>query len=230
MKTIGIVGGMSWESSAEYYRQLNESIKTKLGPTHSAELMMYSMDFHRAAQLEREEQWTDLATLLIGAITRLEKAGADFVIMASNTAHKVAEVVQRSIEIPLLHIADVTAAEVGREGISTVGLLGTRFVMEQEFYKESFRAQGIDIVIPDRASREYVHNVIFNELCVGKLMPESKKKMQTIILDLQEAGANAVVLACTELPLLIHVDDTSVRLFDTMALHVNKAVTLALSV
>jgi len=153
MKTIGIVGGMRWESSAEYYRQLNESIKTKLGPTHSAELIMYSMDFHRAAQLEREERWTDLATLLIGAITRLEKAGADFVIMASNTAHKVAEVVQRSIEIPLLHIADVTAAEVGREGISTVGLLGTRFVMEQEFYKESFRAQGIDIVIHDRASR-----------------------------------------------------------------------------
>jgi len=230
MKTIGIVGGMSWESSAEYYRQLNESIKTKLGPTHSAELIMYSMDFHRAAQLEREEQWTDLAKLLIGAITRLDKAGADFVIMASNTAHKVAEVIQRSIRIPLLHIADVTAAEVGREGISTVGLLGTRFVMEQEFYKESFRAQGIDIVIPDRASREYVHNVIFNELCVGKLIPESKEKMQTIILDLQEAGANAVVLACTELSLLVHVEDTPVRLFDTMALHVNKAVTLALSV
>jgi aspartate racemase len=228
MKIIGIIGGMSWESSAEYYRLINENIKSRLGPTHSAELVMYSMDFHRAAQLEREEHWTDLATLLIGAITRLEKAGADFVIMASNTAHKVADVVQRSIKIPLLHIADVTAAEVGREEISTVGLLGTRFVMEQEFYKESFRAQGIDIVIPDQASREYVHNVIFNELCVGKLMPESKEQMRTIILDLQKAGAAAVVLACTELPLLIQVDDTPVRLFDTMALHVNKAVTLAL--
>ena len=153
MKTIGIVGGMSWESSAEYYRLINENIKSRLGPTHSAELVTYSMDFHRVAQLERKEQWTDLARILIGAI-RVEKAGADFVIMASNTAHKVAEVVQRSIEIPLLHIADVTAAEVGREGISTVGLLGTRFVMEQEFYKKSFRVQGIDIVIPDRLSRE----------------------------------------------------------------------------
>jgi len=230
MKTIGIVGGMSWESSAEYYRQLNESIKTKLGPTHSVELIMYSMDFHRAAQLEREEQWTDLAKLLIGAIARLEKAGADFVIMASNTAHKVAEVVQRSIRIPLLHIADVTAEEIGKAGVSIVGLLGTRFVMEQDLYKERFHVQGIDVVIPDRASREYVHNVIFNELCIGKLIPESKARMQTIILGLQEAGANAVVLACTELPLLVHVDDTPVRLFDTMALHVNKAVTLALSV
>jgi len=122
MKTIGIVGGMSWESSAEYYRQLNENIKSRLGPTHSAELVMYSMDFHLAAQLELEERWAELAKLLIGAIARLEKAGADFVIMASNTAHKVAEVVQRSIKIPLLHIADVTAAEVGREGISSVGL------------------------------------------------------------------------------------------------------------
>ncbi|HEV8724783.1 MAG TPA: aspartate/glutamate racemase family protein [Candidatus Binatia bacterium] len=228
MKTIGIIGGMSWESSAEYYHQLNESIKTKLGPTHSAELIMYSMDFHRAAQLEREEHWTDLARILIGAITRLEKAGADFVIMASNTAHKVAEVVQRSIKIPLLHIADVAAEKIVKARISAVGLLGTRFVMEQDFYKQRFRVQGIDVVVPDRASREYVHNVIFNELCVGKLISESKEKMQTIILDLQEAGAAAVVLACTELPLLIHVDDTPVRLFDTMALHVNKAVTLAL--
>jgi aspartate racemase len=228
MKTIGIIGGMSWESSAEYYRLINENIKSRLGPTHSAELIMYSMDFHVAAQLEQEERWTELATLLIGAITRLEKAGADFVIMASNTAHKVAEVVQRSINLPLLNIADVTAEEIVKAGISTVGLLGTRFVMEQDFYKERFRARGIDVLIPDRAGRDYVHNVIFNELCVGKVIPESKEELQRIILDLQRAGAKAVVLACTELPLLVRGKDTPVRLFDTVALHVSKAVTLAL--
>jgi len=228
MKTIGIIGGMSWESSAEYYRLINENIKSRLGPTHSAELVLYSMDFQRAAQLELEERWSELAMLLIGAITRLEKAEADFVVMASNTAHQVAEIVQRSINVPLLHIADVTAEEIAKAGISTVGLLGTRFVMEQDFYKERFRAKGIDVVVPDRVARDYVHNVIFNELCAGKLIPESQQKIQTMILDLQQAGAEAVVLACTELPLLIHVEDTPVRLFDTMALHVNKAVTLAL--
>jgi len=228
MKTIGIIGGMSWESSAEYYRLINENIKSRLGPTHSAELVMYSMDFQRAAQLELEERWSELAMLLNGAITRLEKAEADFVLMASNTAHQVAEIVQRSINVPLLHIADVTAEEIAKAGIFTVGLLGTRFVMEQDFYKERFRAKGIDVVVPDRVARDYVHNVIFNELCAGKLIPESKQKIQTMILDLQQAGAEAVVLACTELPLLIHVEDTPVRLFDTMALHVNKAVTLAL--
>lgn len=228
MKTIGIIGGMSWESSAEYYRLINESIKSKLGPTHSAELVMYSIDFHVAAQLELEERWAELATLLIDATRRLEKAGAKFVIIASNTAHKVAEVVQRSTNLPLLHIADVAAEEIVKTGISTVGLLGTRFVMEQDFYKERFRAQGIDVVIPDLAGRAYVHNVIFNELCVGKLIPDSKEKVKRIILNLQHAGAQAVILACTELPLLIHIEDTPVRLFDTMALHVNKAVTLAL--
>jgi aspartate racemase len=228
MKTIGIIGGMSWESSAEYYRLINENIKVRLGPVHSAELVMYSLDFHPVAQLELEERWAELATILITAITRLEKAGAEFVIMASNTAHKVAEVVRPSIHIPLLHIADVTAEEIGLAGISTVGLLGTRFVMEQDFYKERFRARGIDVVIPDLAGRNYVHDVIYSELCAGKLIPESKENMRTIILDLQRAGAEGVVLACTELPLLIHVEDTPVRLFDTMALHVNKAIALAL--
>ena len=228
MKTIGIIGGISWESSAEYYRLINENIKSKLGPTHSAELVMYSLDFHHAAQLELEERWAELATLLIQAISRLEKAGADFVMMASNTAHKVAEVVQLSINLRLLHIADVAAEEIVNAGISTVGLLGTRFVMEQDFYKERFRALGIDVVVPDLAARAYVHNVILNELCMGKMIPESKETMQKIILDLQQASAEAVILACTELPLLIHIEDTPVRLFDTMALHVNKAVTLAL--
>jgi amino-acid racemase len=224
MKTIGIVGGMSWESSAEYYRLINEKVKAALGPAHSAELVMYSLDFHPVAQLELEERWAELATILIAAITRLEKAGAKFVIMASNTAHKVTELMRPSIHIPLLHIADATAEEIGKTGISTVGLLGTRFVMEQDFYKDHLRAQGINVLVPDQAQREYVHNVIYDELCAGKLIPESREQLRTIILDLQRAGAEGVVLACTELPLLIHVEDSPVRLFDTMTVHVNKAV------
>lgn len=229
MKTIGIVGGMSWESSAEYYRLINESIKSKLGPTHSAELVMYSMDFHLAARLELEERWPELAALLGAAIMRLEKAGADFIVMASNTAHKVADVVQRSIHIPLIDIAEVTAEEVGTSKISTVGLLGTRFVMEQEFYIERFRAREIKVVVPDRAGRNQVHDVIYNELCAGQMFSGSKEKLLSIILGLEQAGAEGVVLACTELPGMIHAEDTPVRLFDTMALHVDKAVMLALN-
>jgi len=228
MKTIGIVGGMSWESSAEYYRLINEDVKSRLGPLHSADLVMYSMDFHLAAQLEQEERWQELSVILIDAVTRLEKAGVDFVIMASNTAHRVAAIVQRSISIQLLHIADVTAEEIVKTGNSTVGLLGTRFIMEEDFYKERFRAKGLNIVIPERSARDYIHNVIFNELCAGKLILDSKQKIQSMILDLQKMGASAVVLACTELPLLIRVEDTPVRLFDTMAIHVNKVVTRAL--
>lgn len=228
MKTIGIIGGMSWESSAEYYRLINEAVKHRLGPTHSAEIVMYSVDFGPVAQLELEERWEELATVLIAAITRLEKAGAEFVIMASNTVHKVAEIVQPSIHVPLLHIADATAEEIRTAGISTVGLLGTRFVVEQDFYRDHFRAQGIDVLVPDQPQRDYVHNVIYKELCTGKLISESRENLRTIIRDLQRAGAAGVVLACTELPLLIHVEDTPVRLFDTMALHVAKAVALAL--
>ena len=228
MKTIGIIGGMSWESSAQYYRLINDYIKLRLGPTHSAELVMCSMDFHPIAQLELEQRWGDLASLLIGATRRLEKAGAEFVIMASNTVHKVAEEVQRSASIPLLHIADATAEEIDKAGISTVGLLGTRFVMEEDFYRERFRAGEINVLVPDREARDYVHNVIYNELCLGSLNTESKEAMIKIILDLQRDGAEGVVLACTELPLLIHSADSPVMLFDTMALHAAAAVTLAL--
>jgi aspartate racemase len=228
MKTIGLIGGMSWESSAEYYRLINEQIKARLGSTHSAELVMYSMDFHQIARLELEERWADLATLLILAVERLEKAGAAFVLMASNTVHRVADEVQRSIKIPLLDITMATAEEIDTAGLHSVGLLGTRFVMEQDFYKEKLRARGIDVLVPDRAARDYVHNVIYNELCLGKIDHESKENMMAIILALQRAGAEGVVLACTELPLLIQVEDSPVRLFDTMALHVSSAVRLAM--
>ena len=228
MKTIGIVGGMSWESSAEYYRLINQQVKARLGPAHSAELVMYSLDFEPIARLELEERWSELATILIEAIKRVEQAGADFVLLASNTVHKVAEEAQASIAIPLLHIADATAEAIAAAGIHTVGLLGTEFVMQQDFYRDRLRSRGIDILLPGEAQSTCIHEVIYNELCAGKLLADSKAKLLAIILDLQRAGAQAVVLACTELPLLIRPEDTPVRLFDTLAIHVDKAVSLAL--
>jgi len=228
MKIIGIVGGVSSESSTEYYRLINQKVRLRLGAGHSAELVMYSLDFQPIAQLQLQQRWRELADVLIGAITRLERAGAEFVILASNTLHVVSDLVQPSIQIPLLHIADAAAQEIDRCGISTVGLLGTRAVMEQNFYKQNFRAHGITSLVPGVEEREFVHHLIYDELCLGKLIPESREKLRTIILGLQRAGAEAVVLACTELPLLISSEDTPVKLFDTMTLHVRKAVTYAL--
>jgi aspartate racemase len=229
MKTIGIIGGMSWESSAEYYRLINQQVKARLGPAHSAELVMYSLDFEPIARLELEERWEEFAVVLVDAAKRLERAGAEFILLASNTAHKVADDVQAAIEILLLHIADDAAEAIAAAGIHTVGLLGTEFVMQQDFYRDRLRRRGIDVLLPGEEQRTCVHEVIYNELCAGKLLADSRAKLLAIILDLQRAGAQAVVLACTELPLLIRPEDTPVRLFDTMAIHIDKAVTFALA-
>jgi len=228
MKTIGIIGGMSWESSAEYYRLINQQVKARLGPTHSAELVMYSLDCDTVAQLELEDRWSELAVVLVDAAQRLEHAGAEFILLASNTAHKVADDVQAAIKIPLLHIADATAEAIAAASMHTVGLLGTEFVMQQDFYRDRLRDRGIDVVIPDEAARNCVHDIIYNELCAGQLLAPSRERLRKIILDLQRAKAEAVVLACTELPLLIRPEDSAVKLFDTLAIHVEKAVTLAL--
>lgn len=228
MKIIGMVGGVSSESSTEYYRLINREVRLRLGAGHSAELVMVSLDFHPIAQLQLQQRWGELADVLISAIARLEKAAAEFVVLASNTLHSVFDLVQPAIGIPLLHIADAAAEEINASGISTVGLLGTRAVMEQDFYKENFRAHGITSLVPGEEEREFVHNLIYDELCIGKLLPESRERLRTIILGLRRAGAEAVVLGCTELPLLISGDDTPVKLFDTMTLHVRKAVTFAL--
>jgi aspartate racemase len=228
MKTIGVIGGMSWESSAQYYRFINEQVKARLGSTHSAQLVMYSLDFHSVAQLELEDRWSELAVVLVDAAKRLEHAGAEFILLASNTAHKVADDVQAAIEIPLLHIADATAEAIAAAGIHTVGLLGTEFVMKQDFYRDRLRDRGIDVVIPDEAGRNCVHDIIYNELCAGQLLAPSRERLRKIILDLQRAKAEAVVLACTELPLLIRPEDSPVKLFNTLAIHVEKAVTFAL--
>ena len=228
MKVIGLIGGVSWESSAEYYRLINQEVKARLGPEHSAEIVMYSMDFQPVAQLEHEEKWNELTTLLVDAAKRLERAGADFVVVASNTLHKVADQLQQRISVPLLHIADATAEEVKNANIFMVGLLGTRFVMEQDFYRERLFTHGLKVVIPDQAARNYVHNVIYKELSLGQVLETSKQKILGIITELAAAGPSAVVLANTELPLLISSEDTSVRLFDTMAIHAKKAVSWAL--
>lgn len=228
MKIIGLIGGVSWESSAEYYRLINQEVKARLGPEHSAELVMYSLDFQPVARLEHEEKWDEITTLLADAANRLERAGADFVMVASNTLHKVAVEVQQRINVPLLHIADAVAEEIKKADISLVGLLGTRFVMEQDFYRERLSGHGISVQIPDRAARDYVHKVIYNELSQGQVLETSKQKILRIIAELKGAGTSAVVLANTELPLLIGPEDTSARLFDTMAIHAKKAVSCAL--
>ncbi len=229
MKVIGLIGGVSWESSAEYYRLINEEVKARLGIEHSAKLVMYSLDFQPVSQLEHEERWDELTKLLADAANRLERAGADFVIIASNTLHKVANELQRRISVPLLHIADATAEEIKKANISLIGLLGTRFVMEQDFYRERLSTHGLKVVIPDQAARDYVHNVIYKELSLGRVLETSKQKILGIITELAGAEVSAVMLANTELPLLLRSEDTSVRLFDTMAIHAKKAVSLALS-
>jgi aspartate racemase len=190
---------------------------------------MYSVDFHPVARLELEERWDELAAILIDAADRLARAGADFVVLASNTAHRVAERVEPSIPRPLLHIADATADAIADAGINTVGLLGTRFVMNNGFYQARLSAKNINVLVPDHAGQVCVHDIIYDELCAGKFLANSKEKLLGIIENLRQKGAEAVVLACTELPLLIYSEDTRVRLFDTLALHVEKAVDRALA-
>jgi aspartate racemase len=229
MKPVGIIGGVSWESTAEYYRLFNEVVKARVGPEHSAELLIYSLDFAPVARLENEEKWDELASLLIDVGRKLESAGARSLVIASNTLHKVAAQVESKLRIPLVHIADAVAAEIHNTNIKTVGLLGTRFVMEQEFFKERLTARGVNIVIPSEPERALVHNVIFNELVLGEISDDSRCAVLKIIRELTTSGAEGVILACTELPLLIRPSDTPVRLFDSMAIHVNEAVSFALS-
>jgi aspartate racemase len=229
MKTIGVIGGVSWEASAAYYRLLNQAVKSKLGSLHSADLVMYSLDFAPVVRLEHEERWDELAMLLIGVAHRLEAAGASSLLIASNTLHNVASQVQSQLRIPLLHIADAVAAEVRRAGVKSVGLLGTRFVMEKDFYKERLAASGLEITIPPAAERDIVHDIIYNELARGEMKETSRREVLQIMDHLRSKGARGVILGNTELPLLLDATHTSVRLFDSMKIHVNTAVSLALS-
>jgi aspartate racemase len=229
MKAIGLIGGVSWESSAEYYRLINRAVKSRLGALHSAELVMYSLDFEPIARLEHDEQWDQLAALLIAAARKLEVAGASFVLIASNTLHKVAQQVQAQLGIPLVHIADAVAEAVTRAGVSSVGLLGTRFVMEQDFYRERLAAYDLKIVVPPKGARDFIHDVIYNELALGDIRETSRRGVLEVIEELAKVGTGGIVLANTELPLLIPAECTRATVFDSMAIHVSKAVSLAVT-
>lgn len=230
MKTAGLIGGMSWESTLEYYRIMNEAVKEKLGGLHSAKCIIYSFDFEEIEKLQHEGRWKELAEIMADAARRLEKAGADFVVICTNTMHKVAEEVQKSISIPLLHIADVTAEKIKEKGLKKVGLLGTRFTMEEGFYRERLKEKhGIDVIIPKENERELVHRVIYDELCLGIVKRESKERFKEIIEGLVSRGAEGIILGCTEIPLLIKQEDADVPIFDTTTIHAKAAVELMLS-
>lgn len=230
MKTIGIIGGMSWESTAEYYKQLNEGVKQRKGGLHSAKIILNSVDFAEVEALQRSGEWDKSAVLLCEAAQSVERAGAGFVLIATNTMHKVAEQVEEAVSIPLLHIADATGAELVKQGITKVGLMGTAFTMEQEFYKQRLTDKfGIEVIVPNGVQRKLVHDVIYNELCMGVISRRSKDDFHTIIRELTMNGAEGVILGCTEIGLLVSQDETETPLFDTVALHTQAAVIEALS-
>lgn len=231
MKTIGMIGGMSWESSIEYYRIVNEAVKERLGDLHSAKSVMVSVDFAEIEKLQREGRWEQATRAMVAAARSVEAGGADFLIICTNTMHKMAEEVQQGIGIPLLHIADATAEVINARGLHQVGLLGTRFTMEEDFYRgrlvEKFH---LGVLIPEAADREIVHRVIYDELVLGKIQPASKAEYLRIIAGLAEAGAEGIILGCTEIGLLISQADSRLPLFDTTRIHALAAVEYALQV
>jgi aspartate racemase len=225
MKTIGLMGGMSWESTLGYYRLINQGVKDSLGGLHSAKIAMVSVDFDPIEKLQHKGDWDGTAEILSQAAMDIESAGADFLLICTNTMHKVAPQIQSKINIPLLHIADATAEVLIEEGMTKVGLLGTAFTMEQDFYKGRLvDHHGLEVVIPNVADRRIVHDVIYQELCLGKVEQSSKREYLRIIDDLSKQGAQAVILGCTEIGMLVGQADTQVRLLDTTAVHAEKAV------
>ncbi|MBY8095826.1 aspartate/glutamate racemase family protein [Vibrio fluvialis] len=230
MKTIGMIGGMSWESTLSYYKAVNEGVKAELGGLNSAQICLYSVNFEPIEKLQHEGKWDETAQLLAQAAKSVEAGGADFLLICTNTMHKVAPEIEAQISIPILHIADATAKQLQQDGIERVGLLGTRFTMEQEFYKGRLQQQfGIDVLIPDAEQRQQVHRVIYEELCLGTIRPESRAQYVEIVEDLHRRGAQAVILGCTEIALLIQQHDTDVPLYDTTKIHAEQAVQLALT-
>ncbi|HWR31078.1 MAG TPA: aspartate/glutamate racemase family protein [Negativicutes bacterium] len=229
MKTIGLIGGLSWESSAVYYRIINELVRDKLGGTHSAKSIMYSVDFSEFEQLQHQGDWDKLTELMIDAGTRLKNGGADFIVICTNTMHKTADAVENQVGIPLLHIADAAATEVKKMGLRKVALLGTRFTMEQDFYKARLlEKHGIEVFIPDRDERKIIHSVIYNELVLGKVLDSSREAFVKIIGHMNNIGAEGVVLGCTEIPLLISQKDSAIPVFDMTRIHALATVEFSL--
>ena len=229
MKTIGMIGGMSWESTLEYYRIVNQEVKARLGGLHSAKCLLYSVDFEEIEALQRQDQWPEAAGVLSRAAQGLEKGGADFILICTNTMHKVAEEVEQSVSIPLLNIADATAEKIIAAGMQKIALLGTCFTMEEDFYKGRLvNAFGLEVLVPNNAEMDVIHRVIYQELCLGKIDNNSRQKYLDIIDRLVGEGAEGVILGCTEIGLLVRQDDTGAPLFDTTEIHAKAAVEYAL--
>jgi aspartate racemase len=230
MKTIGLIGGMSWESSAEYYRIMNELVRERLGGQHSADILMYSIDFAGLETLQRENHWDEAAQMMVEAARRLERGGADLILIGANTMHKAAPAVRSAVHLPLVHIASATAERVRAAGIRRIGLLGTRYTMEHEFYKGILIHDfDLDVILPDKADRDEIHRVIYDELCLGRIEPSSRQTYARIMADLVNRGAEGIILGCTEIMLLVRPEDASVPLFDTTRIHAERAVEMALA-
>lgn len=228
MKTIGLIGGMSWESTVTYYQLINQTVKQQLGGLHSGKILLYSVDFAEIEEYQSKGEWDKSAEVLAEAAVNLEKAGADFIVICTNTMHKVAPQIRERISIPVLHIAEATAEALKAKGITKVGLLGTKYTMTQDFYKAKLMEAGLEVVIPDAVGVERVNDVIYNELCLGKILSESKEAFLDIIFQLKEAGAQGVILGCTEIGLLVQQADTDLPVFDTTQIHAVKAAMTAM--
>jgi len=229
VKTIGLIGGMSWESSLEYYRILNETVKERLGGLHSAKCIMYSVEFAEIEMLQHAGRWDEAAQKMVEAGQSLERAGADFLVLCTNTMHKLAGALEAAVSIPLLHIADATATDIRAAGLTRIGLLGTRYTMEQDFYVGRLQAQALEVLVPEPDEREIVHRVIYEELCQGRIDTDSRAQFRAIIASLIRRGAQAVILGCTEIGLLVDSTDSRVPLFDTTRIHALAAVEWALA-
>ncbi|MET1180790.1 aspartate/glutamate racemase family protein [Peribacillus simplex] len=228
MKTIGLIGGMSWESSLEYYRLINEEVKAKLGGLHSAKCILYSVDFEEIERYQAEGDWDSSGKLLGEAALSLEKAGAEMIVICTNTMHKVVGYIEEKVSLPILHIADSTAKQIQKSKISTVGLLGTKYTMEQDFYKTRIESNGIKVLIPNEEDRKVINQVIYEELCLGEIQQSSRDLYKKVIKGLVDDGAEGIILGCTEIGLLVKQEDSEVPLFDTAVIHAVDTVNMAL--
>ncbi|MEK3887325.1 aspartate/glutamate racemase family protein [Bacillus sp. FSL K6-3431] len=228
MKTIGLIGGMSWESSLEYYRIINEEVKTKLGGLHSAKCILYSVDFEEIERYQAEGDWESSGKLLGDVAQSLEKAGAEIIVICTNTMHKVIRYIEEKVSLPILHIADSTANQIQKSEISTVGLLGTQYTMEQDFYKTRIEFNGIKVLIPNDEDRKVINKVIYEELCLGEIQQSSRDYYKKVIKRLIDDGAEGIILGCTEIGLLVKPEDSEVPLFDTTVIHAIESVNMAL--
>ena len=229
LKTLGLIGGMSWESTVPYYRQINEAVKARLGGLHSARIILYSVDFAEVEHLQATGQWPVAAALLADIAKKLEHAGADALVLCTNTMHKLADAITAEVNIPLLHIADPTALAIRQAGYTSVGLLGTRFTMEQDFYRRRLEDHGLTVLTPPEADRDRVHQIIYQELCLGQVHEASRQAYLGVIADLAAQGAQAIILGCTEIAMLIRPEDCQLPLFDTTALHARSAAHWAMT-